>query len=232
LGKARACARHFDKYRAKGATASEGLRNQVLHDFFFAIGAVPLYARWQEAEIPIPPDIRKLVSSLSEFGHYVKQRHNPNVISMVDRIEAAFGDTVDNYFEDSRMVFNQVGGVPLHHEATHDQAHMVAMIPPREPEAARPQLHDHHTVTDIPRETVRPIHSSYDTYVAPEREAVRPQLRRTVTDIAPETEWPMPYDTYAAPPDRAANPTRDVTYEYPPYHPSRSVTRTSRDPDY
>jgi hypothetical protein len=63
LEKEKACAGRLDKYRADGAIASEGLRNQVLHDFFFAIGAPPFYARQDKT----PTDIQKLVSSLSDM---------------------------------------------------------------------------------------------------------------------------------------------------------------------
>jgi hypothetical protein len=114
--------RHFDKYRAKGTAASEGLRNQVLHDFFFAIGAPPFYAR----QDMIPADIQRLVSSLSGFCQYVQRRDNPDVINMAHRIEGALGDTVDNYFEDSQLAFKQVAGPLWNYEApTDNQVHMV-----------------------------------------------------------------------------------------------------------
>jgi len=113
LEKAKSCAERLDKYRAEGATASEGLRNQVLHDFFFAVGAPPLYARQDK----VPADIQKLVSSLSEFCQYVKQRHNPNVVNLADRIENALGDTVDNYLEDSQLAFGRVSELPLDYGA-------------------------------------------------------------------------------------------------------------------
>ncbi|KIM42169.1 hypothetical protein M413DRAFT_128612 [Hebeloma cylindrosporum] len=106
LEKAKACAERLDKYRAEGSIASDGLRNQVLHDFFFAIGAPPFYARKDIDKIPA--DIQKLVSSLSQFCQYVKQRHNPNVVDLADRIETALGDTVDNYLEDSQIAFSRV----------------------------------------------------------------------------------------------------------------------------
>jgi len=114
LEKAKSCAERLDKYRAEGATASDGLRNQVLHDFFFAVGAPPLYARKDK----VPPDIQRLVSSLSEFCQYVKQRHNPNVVNLADRIESALGDTVDNYLEDSQLAFGRVSDLPLDYGAS------------------------------------------------------------------------------------------------------------------
>jgi hypothetical protein len=117
LEKAKSCAERLDKYRAEGANASDNLRNQVLHDFFFAIGAPPFYARQDK----IPADIQKLVSSLSDFCQYVKQRHNPNVVNLADRIESALGDTMDNYLEDSQIAFSRVAELPPDHGATEEQ---------------------------------------------------------------------------------------------------------------
>ena len=47
----------------------------------------------------------------------MKQRHNPNVVNLADRIETALGDTVDNYLEDSQLAFSRVSELPLDHGA-------------------------------------------------------------------------------------------------------------------
>jgi len=126
--------RHFDKYRAKGAAATEGLKNQVLHDFFFAIGAPPFYAR----QNTIPADIQRLVSSLSGFCQYVQRRDNPAVINMAHRIEGALGDTVDKYFEDSQIALKQVAGPLWDYGVPNNQVHTVipheSLPPPVRPE--------------------------------------------------------------------------------------------------
>ena len=51
----------------------------------------------------------------------MKQRHNPNVVNLADRIESALGDTVDNYLEDSQIAFSRVAELPPDSGATEEQ---------------------------------------------------------------------------------------------------------------
>ena len=170
MEKAKSCAERLDKYRAEGANASDNLRNQVLHDFFFAIGAPPFYARQDK----IPTDIQKLVSSLSDFCQYVKQRHNSNVVDLADRIESALGDTVDNYLEDSQIAFSRVAELPPDYGATEEQVPLAIqemeplvsgdVVPsPRPSYTSKDQVEQEPLIKEplVPAEDVMPSPGSY-----------------------------------------------------------------------
>ena len=227
--------RHFDKYRAKGAAATEGLRNQVLHDFFFAIGAPPFYAR----QDTIPPDIQRLVSSLSGFCQYVQRRDNPDVINMAHRIEGALGDTVDKYFEDSQIALKQVAGPLWDYEVPNNQVQMVvpheSLPPPVRPE---PHVGPQSPVWHGQPPTARPL-----TPAQPLTQAQPPTPNYQVTE-APRWYSHQPTRTVRPPPDHhvteaqpyAQRPTirplstdHDGTEARQWYRPSQSVRPSSPD---